>query len=377
MDGAALHVPVHGIEGGAAQLAAVVQVKVSVIFLNVGKPREPGRPLGATQLAHVHFLNDLRGLVGERLGRGQLVKRLGHHGGDQVIPQAAVMLRPALLGHPLQKAAAVPVLAMAVVTAERPRDGQIARLGVAVAMLRCIRADDAAPALGVRARQDAALARQPRQDIISARVGQADGADGGAVGLGRRYAQRLTYGLQRKFALGVELNQSGDKAALLGLQVHAAGDAEVTHGVDRAGVGVARVSNGVDCGAVFVLSGLLGKHVAVLEVVWRGLHDPRRFNRRHFGLGAYVVEDQADDVLAVDGGRRRATVFKPIQNKTSCVYIQGVVGLERMGRQVRRPGVFRLAIKVAYRLAVSDDRLLADNQNGLALVCQLAQKLNK
>ena len=85
------------------------------------------------------------------------------------------MLGAAILGHPVEKRRAVEVDAMAVQATERAVGGHVAALGVAVAVLGVVGADDACPALRVGAGEHHALVRQPRQHVVGAVVGQADG----------------------------------------------------------------------------------------------------------------------------------------------------------------------------------------------------------
>ena len=78
---------------------------------------------------------------------------------------------------------------MAMQAAKRAVSGHVTALGVAVTVLRVVRADDAGPALRVRAAEHHALIGQPRQHVISSVVRQADGREGQAVSLSGRDAQ--------------------------------------------------------------------------------------------------------------------------------------------------------------------------------------------
>ena len=73
--------------------------------------------------------------------------------------------------------------------AKRTIGGHVTALGVAVAVLCIVGADDASPALQVGAAEHHALIAQPCQHVVSAVVRQADGREGQAVSLGGHDAQ--------------------------------------------------------------------------------------------------------------------------------------------------------------------------------------------
>ena len=73
-------------------------------------------------------------------------------------------------------------------------------------MLGVIRADDPGPALGVRAREQQPLAREPEQHIVGAIVRHPNRAGAGGLGRAGRHAQSGADVGQYELALGVELD---------------------------------------------------------------------------------------------------------------------------------------------------------------------------
>ena len=125
--------------------------------------------------------------------------------GHQLVAQAGGVAGAALVGDPLHIGVAVQIDAVAVHTAERPVQGHIAALGVAVGMLGAIRADDPRPALGVRARQQQTLTGQPDQHVVSAIVGHPYWAGAGGLSRAGRHIKGGADVGQQELALGVEL----------------------------------------------------------------------------------------------------------------------------------------------------------------------------
>ena len=97
VDGLAGDVTEQGVEGRAADLAAVVHVKVGIIVLDVSKALVPAFLFHAAQLFALDLGDDGSASVGERLVGRQL--RQGHvHGrGEQLITQTWCMFWPAVL----------------------------------------------------------------------------------------------------------------------------------------------------------------------------------------------------------------------------------------------------------------------------------------
>ena len=128
-----------------------------------------------------------------------------------------------VVGDPLHKGVAVQIDAMAVHAAVGPVKGHIAALWVAVGMLGTVGADDTGPALGVSAREQQTLLRQPSQHVIVAIVSEPNRAGATRLGRAGRHVQGGADVGQHELAVGVELSQNRTPFGLVRLEVDATG----------------------------------------------------------------------------------------------------------------------------------------------------------
>ena len=339
--------------------------------MDVGKALVPAVALDPIDLALFGRLDHLRGHVWVTVVGFEFRNGAGHRLDQQFITQAGGVLGAAVGRHPVEERAAVQFGAVAVVAAVRTHGGVIAALRSAVGMLGMVGADDAGPALTVRAAQDQAIVGQPGHHVVVTVVGQFDRPVGGAR-LARHHAQGVADLRQGELPLRVELDQARDEALTAGLQVYAARQPEVTHRVDRASVGVAGVGDGRDGRAEVGLGRLhLGEGVAPLEVAGACLHDPSRGQGRRLALRADVVEHQHQDVFAV-GGRGARALAHAVNDEAGGIAVPRLAFTPSRRGQKRRPGAFGQPIGVRPGL-----RLLPDNQKSLALRRQTRYILQK
>ena len=223
--------------------------------------------------------------------------------GQQFIPQPGHGARAAVVANPLQERRAVQMFAMAMITAEGPIKGVIARLNLPVRMLSSVRADNPKPPFRVLPRQNQALLVQPSKHVILAGVAQSQRALRCGVGRGGRDAQGIAYLREGKFARMVESHKPGLVSAAPRLEVDATRQTKIPHGVCRAGIGVARRRDGVHRCGKLALGRLVAESVAPLKRPLGRFHDPCRGQTWLAGLGAHVVQHQDKDVFAIRCGR--------------------------------------------------------------------------
>ena len=159
----------HRVKRFAHDFAALHHVEVRIVRHNISEALVPFRFLQPAHLFAVHLADDLDGLIGESRSGCDLAQRAGHDRRQQFVAQTMLVVGAALLGDPCQIARRVPFVdAVTVEAGVSPRDGPVAAHRVAVGMLGCIRANDAAPALAVGILQQVATLGDPRQHVIIA-----------------------------------------------------------------------------------------------------------------------------------------------------------------------------------------------------------------
>ena len=157
MDRPAVNVTKQRVENVARQFRARHHVKIAVVRLDIGKALEPFGLLQPSGFLALNFLDDSRSLIWERFGRLNFLRHQLHAFGDQFIAQPRHDLGAIVLGNPVQERAAVNVLAVPMIAAERAVQRLVARLYVAVRMRLMVRADNPAPALIIDTRDDQRL----------------------------------------------------------------------------------------------------------------------------------------------------------------------------------------------------------------------------
>ena len=166
----------------------------------------------------------------------------------------------------------------------------------------------------------------------------------------------------------MKLNQNRRKAVAARLEVDRARQSKIADGVDRAAVGVACFCDGDNGRAELALHGLVvqRKGVAILVVVGAGLHDPRRVDRRHLGLGAHVIQHEEGHPLTGIGLGCGLALVESVNDEAAGVAVPRLVGLPLL-RQEGRPRALDCTIGVVLGLAVLKDGLLPYEQDDLAL----------
>ena len=371
--------PKQRVEHVALHLAPRHHVEVRIVRLHVGEAVEPLLLLQPASLLALHLLDPRCRLVGELLGRRDLVRKLAHSLRNQLITQPRRDGRAAVLGDPLQKRAAVEVLAVAVIAAERAVERLVPRLDVAVAVGGVVGADDAAPALVVDPAQDHAVVRHPCEDVVHASVADLDRLEVGGIRWLRCHLQRGANLVQRVFAVRVELDQPRLETFAPALEVDAARHAAVAHRVCRAWVCVARLCDGLDRRREGELVGLLAERVAPLERPLACLHDPCRIKRRQFRLGTDIVQHHEQDVIAVLALGAGLAVREPIDDERPGVDVPRFVVLDlELTGQERRERRVRHAVRMVDQRAIAQLGLLPQQQRRLAdLIGQLCHELDK
>ena len=126
---------IDGVETLAHHLAALHQIEVSVIADDIRKALVPLCFFESAHLFAVDFADNGGRLVGVVRCRLDLAQGAGHDNRQQLVAQAVLVVRPALLGHPRQVAGAVPFVdAVAVEAGIRTRNRPVAAHDVTVGM---------------------------------------------------------------------------------------------------------------------------------------------------------------------------------------------------------------------------------------------------
>jgi hypothetical protein len=175
----------------------------------------------------------LGGVVGVLGGRGELGEGQLHGLGQQFVAQAGGVGGGRLGRRPTQKGVGSPVDAMRVQAAERPVDGHIAALWVAVGMLGAIGADDARPS----PRRWADSSRPwplSHASTSSAPSSDSESGAGCRVGAGRHVQGGADVG-QCVLALWVELTRRDAKLSRPGLRLTRAGQRKLRTGLQAPG----------------------------------------------------------------------------------------------------------------------------------------------
>ena len=209
----------------------------------------------------------------------------------------------------------------------------------------------------IRAGQQQAVVGQPDHHVIGAVVGDADRAVHGRH-VTRHDVKGFAYLGQGEVTFGMELNQHGREVVAAGFQVNRAREAKVTHRVNRAGVGVTRIGDGLDGRGVLALGRLFVEHVAPLKRTGGRFHFPGRFDRRHFGLGAHVVQHHHQHVFAVGSAGADVAIGESVNDKAGRVAVDGPVGLDLGRGQHGRPSGLDGPIGVVLILALFQLRFL-------------------
>ena len=144
-------VPEQRIKVGAGQIAARLQIKVPIVGHDVGEAFVPCRPLDPAHLGPIDLGHPRGGGVGKLVGGGQALPHFRHALGQQFIPQPVLDPWPALFKHPIKERRAIQVFTVPMVAAKRTVEGAIPGFNLPVRVRRIVRADHAAPALGVGA----------------------------------------------------------------------------------------------------------------------------------------------------------------------------------------------------------------------------------
>ena len=235
-------------------------------------------------------------------------------------------------------------------------------------MLGGVRAQDASPALAVRAAVNHPLLVEPREDVIAAVVLHAHGAGTVALHRAGRHAQGGAYLRESERALGRELHQTRHEPITALLQVDAAGQAEVAHRVAGTGVRVACVGDGPDRGGELALARLRVEleRIAPLKVTRRRLHLPRRLNRGRLRFGAHVIQHHHQHKLAVSR-RSAGALGHAVTDESGSVRVPRLPLAALLVGQKRRPRRLDRAIGVE---ADGLQRFLQHIQKGFPFRCQ-------
>ena len=149
VDGLAGDVAEDGVESVTRNFAAVDQVEIGVVCLDVGEPFVPVRLFKSPHLFAFDLFDHPLSFVRKRCRWLNLRQCQLHPLCDEVVAEAVPVFRPAFFCDPREEARAVPVAAVRVEADISAVDGVVSAHRVAVRVFFVVRADDADPAFRV------------------------------------------------------------------------------------------------------------------------------------------------------------------------------------------------------------------------------------